>query len=124
MIISLLMFFLYFSVPCVVLQLELAAMALKQEGHELELLAAVESEGDEEAIPLVPEIISAPTMMSREARAMFLNGDKESGLAAWKARYYKDKMGVGKEEERRKVVESYIQGKLYIVFNHSIYVLT
>ena len=31
-------------------------------------------------------ITSEPTMMSQEARNLFLNGDKDSGLAAWKVR--------------------------------------
>lgn len=29
-------------------------------------------------------VSAEPTMMSQEARNLFLNGDKDSGLAAWK----------------------------------------
>jgi hypothetical protein len=64
----------------------MAKLALQAEGHELELLAAVEGEGEEEegAGPATQAVSSEPTMMSREARDMFLNGDKGSALAAWK----------------------------------------
>lgn len=70
----------------------MAKLALQAEGHELELLAAVEGEGEEEAgpggegAPAKHAISSEPTMMSQEARNLFLNGDKDSGLAAWKVR--------------------------------------
>lgn len=99
--------------------LQLAAMTLTREGHELELLAAVEGE-----VPLevaagmapaeaAPALVAAPTMMSKEARALFLDGDKVSGLAAWRQRYYREKLGVAAEEGRRSVVESYLQGECY-----------
>lgn len=71
-------------------QLDMAKLALQAEGHELELLAAVEGEEEEEeggadgAAPAKQAISSEPTMMSQEARNLFLNGDKDSGLAAWK----------------------------------------
>ena len=91
--------------------LEMAKLALQSAGHELELLAV--EEGDAviaaEAV-VVPAEPAGPTMMSREAREMFLNGDKLAGLAAWRARYYKEKVKVD-ESGRRKVLESYIQGK-------------
>lgn len=69
----------------------MAKLALQAEGHELELLAAVEGEGEEEeggpeGAPAKHAISSEPTMMSQEARNLFLNGDKDSGLAAWKVR--------------------------------------
>lgn len=35
---------------------------------------------------MVDHIISEPTMMGQHARNMFLNGDKQTGLAAWKVR--------------------------------------
>lgn len=38
------------------------------------------------ALMQVEHIISEPTMMGQHARNMFLNGDKQSGLAAWKVR--------------------------------------
>lgn len=67
------------------LQLDMARLALQAEGHELELLAVVEGEVEEGAEG-VQAISAAPTMMSAEARALFLQGDKSSGLAAWKVR--------------------------------------
>jgi hypothetical protein len=71
-------------------QLDMAKLALQQEGHELELLAAVEGEdedaGDGEATAAAPAISAEPTMMSQEARNLFLNGDKDQGLEAWKVR--------------------------------------
>ncbi|PSC67084.1 5 -3 exoribonuclease 1, partial [Micractinium conductrix] len=92
--------------------LDMAKLALQAEGDELELLAAVEGEGEEDgeegALPK-HAITSEPTMMSQEARNLFLNGDKDSGLAAWKRRYYREKMQVSGEAARRAVVESYIQ---------------
>ena len=66
----------------------MATLALRAEGKELELLAAVEGElvpGDDGA-PAQHAVSSEPTMMSQEARNLFLNGDKNSGLAAWKVR--------------------------------------
>lgn len=45
-------------------------------------------------LPLMPAgqakaaVSSEPTMMSQEARNLFLNGDKDSGLAAWKVRWF------------------------------------
>ena len=65
----------------------MAKLALQAEGHELELMAAVEGlEGEEGWEPVAGKqaISSEPTMMSQEARNLFLNGDKQSGLAAWK----------------------------------------
>ena len=95
--------------------LEMAKLALRQGGHELELLAL--EEGDAELTEVDGEVLAAPvvvpavpTMMSREARDMFLSGDKVSGLAAWRSRYYREKLEVT-EEQRRTVLEHYIQGK-------------
>ena len=65
----------------------MAKLALRAEGHELELLAAVEGfvgEAGWEPVAAKLAISSEPTMMSQEARNLFLNGDKQSGLAAWK----------------------------------------
>lgn len=69
----------------------MAKLALRAEGHELELLAAVEGEEEEEegaAAEGLPQaaVSVEPTMMSQEARTLFLSGDKDSGLAAWKVR--------------------------------------
>ena len=70
------------------LQMDMAKMALQAEGHELELLAAVAGlegeEGEWQPVAAKQAISSEPTMMSQEARNLFLNGDKQSGLAAWK----------------------------------------
>lgn len=90
-------------------QLELA----KEPGHELELLAAVE--GEEEMPPLDSIHDSEPTMMSREARSLFASGDKYSGLAAWKERFYTKKLGASTEEKRRRVTEAYIQGLHWVL---------
>lgn len=101
--------------------LDMAKLALQAEGHELELLAAVEGEGEEEAgpggegAPAKHAISSEPTMMSQEARNLFLNGDKDSGLAAWKSRYYREKLQVSGEAGRRQVVEAYIQGLHWVL---------
>ncbi|KAI3438723.1 hypothetical protein D9Q98_001143 [Chlorella vulgaris] len=94
--------------------LDMARLALQAEGHELELLAVVEGEVEEGAEG-VQAISAAPTMMSAEARALFLQGDKSSGLAAWKSRYYREKLQAGGEAERRAVVESYIQGLHWVL---------
>ncbi|KAL4438007.1 hypothetical protein ABPG77_004228 [Micractinium sp. CCAP 211/92] len=100
--------------------LDMAKLALQAEGHELELLAAVEGEGEEEeggaeGAPAKHAISTEPTMMSQEARNMFLNGDKDSGLAAWKSRYYREKLQVSGEAGRRQVVEAYIQGLHWVL---------
>eukprot|EP00887_Chlorella_sp_A99_P000906 scaffold5.g906.t1 len=71
--------------------LEFARAQLQEQGHELELLAAVEGEeGEEEgeAPPPPPEVISEPTMMGRQARSLFLNGDRQQGLTAWKGLHW------------------------------------
>lgn len=91
--------------------LEMAKLALQSAGHELELLAVEEGDAivaDEGVV--VPAEPAGPTMMSREARDMFLNGDKFAGLAAWRERYYKEKVKVD-EAGRRRVLESYIEGE-------------
>lgn len=67
----------------------MAGLMLTEGKGELELLAAVEgldedAEEGEGAAPAAPEHFSEPTMMGQAARNMFLNGDKQSGLAAWK----------------------------------------
>ncbi|KAL4425618.1 hypothetical protein ABPG75_009634 [Micractinium tetrahymenae] len=98
--------------------LDMAKLALQAEGHELELLAAVEGEGeaeDKEGAPAMAAISSEPTMMSQEARNLFLNGDKDSGLAAWKSRYYREKLHAAGEAGRRAVVEAYIQGLHWVL---------
>lgn len=55
----------------------------------LELLAEVEGE---EAAPAAP---AEPTMMSREARQMFLDGEGDEALRVWRKRYYKEKLDIG-----------------------------
>lgn len=68
--------------------MEMAAMGLNKEGNELELLAVVEDEIELEATPdgeiQEKEVEKGPTMMSKEARDLFLNGDKNEALASWK----------------------------------------
>lgn len=58
-----------------------------------------------------------PTMMSKEARAMFLNGGGELALKAWKERYYKDKLEVrdASPEATREVVHHYIRGLHWVL---------
>jgi len=93
--------------------LEMARLALEKEGHELELLAAVEGEVDP-ADPAAPAEPAGPTMMSKAARALFLDGDKAAGLVAWRNRYYKEKFKIGAVvEQQRKVVEAYMQGGIH-----------
>lgn len=102
--------------------LEMARMALQAEGHEMELLALQEGEEVVEEIdgelvavpPAAPAAAEGPTMMSQEARNMFLNGDKNAGLAAWRNRYYKEKLKVA-DADRRRVLESYIQGLHWVL---------
>lgn len=88
-----------------------------QPGHELELLAVVEGEAleEEEGVGGSATISQEPTMMSKEARNMFLMGDKQAGLAAWKKRYYADKLKTTIEGDKRRVTESYIQGLHWVL---------
>jgi 5'-3' exoribonuclease 1 len=94
---------------------------ITQVGHELELLAVVEGEGEGEGLDLEPRPLAqmGPTMMSEEARALFLNnslGDKTAALAAWKKRYYLDKLGLPHPETQgRAVLESYVQGLHWVL---------
>lgn len=71
--------------PTTPLQADLAGLMLTEGKGELELLAEVEGLEEDES-PAVDHIISEPTMMGQHARNMFLNGDKQSGLASWKVR--------------------------------------
>lgn len=80
---------------------------LEAEGHELELLALTEGELEEEE----PKPQAEPTMMSKEARRFFESGDKEQGLFAWRERYYREKLRAPQPEQRRQVVESYLEGE-------------
>jgi len=84
-------------------------------GHELELLAVVEGEALEEERVSATTVSQEPTMMSKEARNMFLMGDKQAGLAAWKKRYYADKLKTTTDGDRRRVTESYIQGLHWVL---------
>jgi len=102
--------------------LEMAKMTLQAEGHEMELLALQEGEDVVEEVdgklvavpPAAPAPAEGPTMMSQEARDMFLNGDKDAGLAAWRNRYYKEKLKVA-VADRRSVLESFIQGLHWVL---------
>jgi 5'-3' exoribonuclease 1 len=118
-----------------VFALEMAKLALQTEGHEMELLALQEGEeiieeidgefiavsaagavpvADPSAIVAAEKAPEGPTMMSQEARDMFLNGDKDAGLAAWRNRYYREKIKVA-DGDRRSVMESYIQGLHWVL---------
>lgn len=57
------------------------------------------------------EAAAGPTMMSREARALMLAGDGSAGLAAWKERWYTEKLRLraGDAAARRAVAEAYLQ---------------
>ena len=95
----------------------MAKLALQAEGMELQLLAAVEGEGEEEEdgdggadgaqgggageAAARPAVSSEPTMMSQEARSLFLNGDKDSGLAAWKVGLRVAAGGAGQRQRAR-----------------------
>jgi 5'-3' exoribonuclease 1 len=81
-----------------------AAAAMRAPGHELQLLAAEE-----------PALVAAPTMMAPEARALFASGDKAAGLAAWRERYYREKLGAKDPAARRQVVEHYVQGLHWVL---------
>ncbi|KAI8112489.1 hypothetical protein M9434_003812 [Picochlorum sp. BPE23] len=82
--------------------------ALSLEGHELEILAA-ESDSAAEVDEKKPKDVE-PTMMSKEARAFFEQGDKEQGLLAWKERYYREKLKCPTSDGRRKVVAAFLEG--------------
>lgn len=51
-------------------------------------------------------------MMSREARNLFLDGDGAAALAAWRSRYYRDKLG---GVDPRKVVHAYVEGLHWVL---------
>lgn len=90
-----------------------ALETLEAEGHELELLAVVEEENQQKEEKVI--IQQEPTMMSKEARKFFEQGDREQGLLAWKERYYREKLKSASQEERRKVVHSFIEGLHWVL---------
>jgi len=94
-----------------------ALQTLQQEGHELELLAAVEgSESEAEGAGTEEKAVQQePTMMSKEARQFFEMGDRDQGLVAWKERYYREKLKSPKPADRRRVVSSYIEGLHWVL---------
>ncbi|KAJ9516877.1 hypothetical protein QJQ45_027272, partial [Haematococcus lacustris] len=79
------------------------------------LLGALEgdAEGEEEAALPLPS--AEPTMMSREARQLMLGGQGARGLQLWKERWYTEKLGARSPEERRAVVDSYLQGLHWVL---------
>ena len=89
-----------------------ALQTLQAEGHELELLAVVEDEVEE---PEKKAVQQEPTMMSKEARKFFEQGDREKGLLAWKERYYREKLKSPSAEDRRNVVNSFIEGLHWVL---------
>lgn len=94
-----------------------ALQTLHEEGHELELLAVVEgseSEADEKRAGK-KAAQQEPTMMSREARRFFEMGDRQQGLAAWKERYYREKLRSPQPDDRRRVVSSFIEGLHWVL---------
>lgn len=96
-----------------------ALQKLQAEGHELELLAAVEgSESEAETAARTAAekpIQQEPTMMSKDARRFFEMGDRQQGLAAWKERYYGEKLKSPQTADRRKVVVSFIEGLHWVL---------
>ncbi|WIA37566.1 hypothetical protein OEZ86_014473 [Tetradesmus obliquus] len=72
-------------------------------------LEGLELEADE------PEV--GPTMMSKEARHLFLAGGGEEALAAWKERYYKEKLEQpdAGPASTREVVQHYIRGLHWVL---------
>lgn len=60
----------------------MAGLLLTEGKGDLELLGEVEGLEDDD--PPSDPVISEPTMMGQQARNMFLNGNKQSGLASWK----------------------------------------
>ena len=114
--------------------LEMARLALQEHGHELELLAVEEGEVDPAMVvhvggfrevtgkrnstanALKEKKVEEPTMMSKEARAFFVDGDKDAGLAAWRRRYYSEKLQLSDErEKKKKVVVSYLEGLYWVL---------
>ena len=91
-----------------------ALQTLQEEGHEMELMAAVEDDDtpEPEAQPITQ---MEPTMMSKEARKFFEMGDKEKGLEAWKERYYREKLKSPAPEQRRCVVSSFVEGLHWVL---------
>lgn len=117
----------------------------REPGHELELLAEVEADdreevaspeaepkagmevestsngykkgGGKEEKTAAPPAEEGPTMMSQEARQLFLNGgDRGAALENWRQRYYTTKLGVANDEAgRRRVVEAYVQGLHWVL---------
>ena len=115
--------------------LEMARLTLQEHGHELELLALEEGDIDPAVLieysnsiagpfksviprnskePKEPEPEQGATMMSREARAFFADGDKTAGLAAWRKRYYSQKLLL-EIEDQRNVVVKYIEGLHWVL---------
>ncbi len=92
---------------------------LQAEGHELELLAVVEGSESEAEIAAQTSAEKPaqqePTMMSKEARRFFEMGDRQQGLAAWKERYYREKLKSPQSDDRRKVVVSFIEGLHWVL---------
>lgn len=93
--------------PDAALDQQLQALAL-EDRKELEILAVAEGEAEP------PTLAAAePTMMSKEARALFLSGDGAAGLEAWRRRYYAEKLGG--EVSPRDVVRAYIEGLHWVL---------
>ena len=90
-----------------------ALETLEKEGHELELLAVVEDESTDTDTKVAVQ--QEPTMMSKEARRFFEQGDREQGLLAWKERYYREKLKSPSADDRRKVVHSFIEGLHWVL---------
>eukprot|EP00884_Botryococcus_braunii_P018829 jgi/Botrbrau1/562/Bobra.0010s0030.2 len=90
------------------LDVEIAAATLGEASLD-DLALMVELEGEEEPVA------AAPTMMSKEARQLFLSGDPNAGLQAWKKRYYTEKLDCHTPAERRAVAEAYVAGLLWVL---------
>ncbi len=95
--------------PDAALDQQLQALAL-EDRKELEILAVAEGEAEP---PNIATAAAEPTMMSKEARAMFLEGDAAAGLAAWRRRYYAEKLGGTVTPQD--VVRAYIEGLHWVL---------